>query len=117
MVENVLLFADEPAMGMWKNKIVEILHMLMDLVDNAFALALASETDDRVWQDCCVRVQRCALALAAASADAEQSAAATQDYQKSLALLVRRSTILCRRIDVDTSQLVLANLFSTSASA
>lgn len=117
VVENVLLFADEPAMGMWKNKIVEILHMLMDLVDNAFALALASETDDRVWQDCCVRVQRCALALAAASADAEQSAAATQDYQKSLALLVRRSTILCRRIDVDTSQLVLANLFSTSASA
>ncbi|GAC93665.1 hypothetical protein PHSY_001230 [Pseudozyma hubeiensis SY62] len=111
-MEKVLLFADDPAMGLWTRQMVEALDMMMDLADKAMEV----KKDDKVWERCCVGVQRCALALAAASTSADgQTRVTSPEEQKKLARLIRRTTTVCRRLDSETSQLVLGNLFSASA--
>ncbi|CDR98544.1 hypothetical protein [Sporisorium scitamineum] len=102
VLDRIVSFADAtPAVITWGQSIVEVLTLVMDLADTALGVDKA----DQVWQNCCVRVQRCALALASSGTG----------HDKKLAKLVRRSTGVCRRFDPETASLVTSNLFSSSA--
>ncbi|TKY84642.1 hypothetical protein EX895_006544 [Sporisorium graminicola] len=102
ILDRIVAFADQSssAMGLWGESIIEMLMLVMDLADTALEVDRA----DNVWQESCLRVQRCALAWAATNTGKEQ--------EKELVKLVRRSTGVCRRFDSETASLVISTLFS-----
>ncbi|EST09588.1 Nucleolar pre-ribosomal-associated protein 1, N-terminal [Kalmanozyma brasiliensis GHG001] len=100
VLDRVLLFAEDPSMGMWMSPIIEILDKILDIAEPELA-----HSNDDAWQQCCVRIQRCALTIA-------PTASSSPDQQR-LAKVVRRSTALCRRFDSETATLVVSNLFTS----
>ncbi|CBQ73977.1 conserved hypothetical protein [Sporisorium reilianum SRZ2] len=93
VLDRIVPFA---AATFWRTSIVEALERVMDVADTAMRVDVA----DAVWRGCCVRVQRCALALAEG-----------QEGQTELVRVVRRSTGVCRRFDAETAALVTSTLF------
>ncbi|KAJ1598469.1 hypothetical protein NDA14_001308 [Ustilago hordei] len=98
VLDKMMLFADDPAMTIHRGDINEILKKVLDLTEH--------HNKAEQMQHSAVRIQQSILNLAAASGSA--------DTDSALAKLLRRSTALCRLVDVKASSLAISNLFSAS---
>ncbi|SPO27725.1 related to URB1 - nucleolar protein required for the normal accumulation of 25S and 5.8S rRNAs [Ustilago trichophora] len=98
VLEKFLIFAEEPCLAWHKSAVIEALEMLLNL-------AAEDGSESKEMEQTLVRIQRSALNLA-------PTVSTDRKTQISLAKLIRRSTVLCKRFDVETASLVLGNLFT-----
>lgn len=95
VLDKMMQFAQDPVIVLHRDVIPELLEKTVDLIEKQEANRM---------QHSAVRFQRSILNFAAAHGS-----------RTDLAKLLRRSTALCRSFDVETSSLVVGNLFTCKA--
>ncbi len=108
VLDKIMIFAEDPALAVHADALVETLSLLLDLAKDGLT---ANEDEKKLEMErSFTRIQRCLLSLAAAP-----SVVASKATQQSLAKLIRKSTAICKSFDAETSAMVISNLFATSS--